>query len=1070
MASSRAFIALLGVGALSISSATVAVADPGATYKIEIGAICSPVPGSPVAYAAGAVTIDLGALGTAYETVEISGDAATACREDITSVVITNPASPSVTKLMIGADAFRQTVSGSTKMATLVFPSGLISLTVGDHAFAQQADASNTSLSGVAFPAGLKNLDVGTGAFDQTALHGGSDSLSWITFPDGLETMSIGDSAFHQHAFGGHNALTSVTFPSGLTSLTVGAFAFYQHAYGYSNSLTSVTFPNGLTDLTLGLRAFRQFAKAGGSNVLSSVNFPQSLRRLSIGQEAFQQETVDSAALASVSFPDGLQDLDLGYRAFYQGTGGTSTSPQPAVLASVSFPDGLASLTLGDEAFAQPDGTKLARILFRAASPMAATGTLTMGANVASTSTRWVWFGPDATLLSTAWGGPYTGTPPTLVGHRTLAFDTGTTWYVYPDGSHYSSGTVFDLTSFGGWDVTLPSATKAGYTFSGWCTALPADCDTPLPAGTSYSVSGLDQTLYAKFVPVSEPELTADTPTITGNEVVGSSLTANTGTWTPEPTFTYQWLRDGVEVSGATGTTYLLTPADLGASLSVRVTGTKAGYTSVTRTSAGTSVVQAGEFTSAPNPQVSGTPAVGSVLTCVPGTWQPTPDTLTCQWLRAGSPISGATSITYRAVEADVGSSLSVRVTGSRQGYVQTTRTSAETDPVPVPLQLTSTPTPTISGTARVGSLLTANTGTWQPQPVELAYEWFRSGTETPIPGATSASYRLTGDDYAKTVYVKVAGSKAGYESVSKSSNPTVKIAVASLSPTPTPTVNDTTPVVDQVLTASATWGPAPVKLAHQWYKVSKKGKSYRLAGATQGTYQVKSSDVGYRLKVKVRGTKDGYTAKSMYSKSTSYVKKASFRSVSVPTVSFEGVTPRVGKRLTAVPGPNDPASTSLAYRWYRVKISTGKSYSISKATKSRYVLTGSDLGYQIRVRVTVGRSGYNSQAKYSVRTEEVLAGLSGVTPKLSDTTPKIGQTLSITTSTGIDKWSPSGVTLSPSYQWYQNGHAINDATESTYVVQAGDLGKTLSVKVTGTATDYAPVSRTSSASSKVTS
>jgi len=977
MASSRAFIALLGVGALSISSATVAVAAPGATYKIEIGAICSPVPGSPVAYAAGAVTIDLGALGTAYETVEISGDAATACREDITSVVITNPASPSVTKLVIGADAFRQTVSGSTKMSTLVFPSGLTSLTVGDHAFAQQADASNTSLSGVAFPAGLKNLDLGTGAFDQTALHGGSDSLSWITFPDGLETMSIGNNAFHQHAYGGHNALTSVTFPSGLTSLTVGAWAFFQHAYGYSNSLTSVTFPNGLTDLTLGLRAFKQFAKGGGSNVLSSVTFPQSLRRLSIGEEAFQQETVGSAALASVTFPDGLQDLDLGVRAFYQGTGGTSTSPKPAVLASVSFPDGLASLTLGNDAFAQPEGTKLARILFRAASPMAATGTLTMGTDVASTSTRWVWFGPDATPLSTAWGGPSTGTPPTLVGHRTLAFDTGTTWYVYPDGSHYSSGTVFNLTSFGGWVVTLPSATKAGNTFSGWCTALPADCDTPLTAGTSYTLSVLDQALYAKFVPVSEPELDGVTPTITGNAVVGSSLIANTGTWTPEPTFTYQWLRDGVEVSGATGMTYLLTAADLGASLSVRVTGAKAGYTSVTRTSDGTSVVQAGEFTSTPTPQVSGTPAVGSVLTCVPGTWQPTPDTLTYQWLRAGSPISGATSITYKAGEADVGSSLSVRVTGSRQGYVPTTQPSAETTPVPDPvkLQLTSTPTPTISGAAKVGSLLTATPGTWQPAPVKLAYEWFRSGTATPIPGATSASYRLTGADYAKTVFVKVTGSRAGYESVSKSSNPTLKIAVSSLSPTARPTVNDTTPVVDQVLTASTTWGPAPVVLGHQWYKVSKKGKSYRLIGATQGTYRVKSSDVGYRLKVKVTGTKGGYTAKSMYSKSTSYVKKASFRSASAPTVSVEGVTPRVGKKLTAVAGSSDPVPTRLAYRWYRIKTSTGKSYSISKATKSTYVLTGSDRGYQIRVRVTLGRSGYNSKATYSARTGEVLAG-----------------------------------------------------------------------------------------------
>ena len=44
---------------------------------------------------------------------------------------------------------------------------------------------------------------------------------------------------------------------------------------------------------------------------------------------------------------------------------------------------------------------------------------------------------------------------------------------------------------------------------------------------------------------------------------------------------TIEWLRGGVPVEGATGTTYQLTAADLGARLAPRVTYTKPGYSTV---------------------------------------------------------------------------------------------------------------------------------------------------------------------------------------------------------------------------------------------------------------------------------------------------------------------------------------------------------------------------------------------------------------------------------------------------------------------------------------------------------
>jgi hypothetical protein len=167
-------------------------------------------------------------------------------------------------------------------------------------------------------------------------------------------------------------------------------------------------------------------------------------------------------------------------------------------------------------------------------------------------------------------------------------------------------------------------------------------------------------------------------PTVTGSAVVGRTLTANAGTWTPpDVTLTYAWLRNGTEVPGATATTYLLTADDLGAKIAVQVTGAKAGYQPGTATSAETDPVF-GLLTAA-KPTISGKAKVGKKLTAKPGTWQPSGVTFTFQWLRDGQAIPGATGSTYTLKKADKGSKLRVKVTGSKAGYVSASKTSAST-------------------------------------------------------------------------------------------------------------------------------------------------------------------------------------------------------------------------------------------------------------------------------------------------------------------------------------------------------------------------------------------------------
>jgi hypothetical protein len=239
---------------------------------------------------------------------------------------------------------------------------------------------------------------------------------------------------------------------------------------------------------------------------------------------------------------------------------------------------------------------------------------------------------------------------------------------------------------------------------------------------------------------------------------VGSTLTAAAGTWSPAPvTLAYQWYRSGVAVSGATRSTYVLAAADLGKTMTVRVTGSRSTYASTSKTSAATAAVAAGVLT-APTPTISGTKAVGYTLTAVPGTWGPTPVTLAYRWYRSGAAISGATASTYKLTTSDQTKTITVRVTGTKSGYTSAAKTSAATTAV---LGSFTAPTPTISGTKLVGSTLTALPGTWSPAPSTVTYQWYRSGAA--ISGATAKTYKLTTYDKGKLIKVRVTGARSGY-------------------------------------------------------------------------------------------------------------------------------------------------------------------------------------------------------------------------------------------------------------------------------------------------------------------
>lgn len=307
---------------------------------------------------------------------------------------------------------------------------------------------------------------------------------------------------------------------------------------------------------------------------------------------------------------------------------------------------------------------------------------------------------------------------------------------------------------------------------------------------------------WRRFTVGGTPKATS-AAAISGSGVLGTTLTAVDPAWSvPGVVNTYEWRRNGVAITGATSSTYDVVVADVGQPITVVVTGTSPDFGTGVSTSAAVSGKPGAGPTALGTPQITGTGQVGSTLTSALPGWDPAETAVTLQWKRNGTSISGATAPSYVVTSNDLNTTITLVATGTLPGRTPTQSTSNAIGATLGPA-VTATSPPTISGTPKLGSLLTSTAPTWNAANVQNTIAWLRNGV--PIDFATSSSYVVQAADVGTAITVRYTGRVAGRaDGVTQSSPVTGQPGdVAPTPTTPTPTPTTPTPTTTPVPTTS---------------------------------------------------------------------------------------------------------------------------------------------------------------------------------------------------------------------------------------------------------------------------
>jgi len=296
---------------------------------------------------------------------------------------------------------------------------------------------------------------------------------------------------------------------------------------------------------------------------------------------------------------------------------------------------------------------------------------------------------------------------------------------------------------------------------------------------------------------------------------------------------------------------------------------------------------------------------------------------------------------------------------------------------------------PTISGSTTQGSALAASSGSWSSDSaLTYTYVWERCDNAgnncTNIGGAATATYTLQLADVGQTIVVAVTAHNSTGAATATSAHTAVVSGATPPANTALPSVSGSATVTSTVTAANGTWtGSSPISYAYQWERCDAAGGTCAdIAGATAQAYVVASADQGHTLRVAVNGTNAAGGAQAI-SPATAVVTLGAPVNTVRPTVTG---TAKQGQTLTATPGTWTGSGTiTFALQWWKCAPDGNNCSTIPNATAGTYVLTASDVGFALKMRVTATNSAGSGTAASDL-TAAVTA--SATTTTTTTTTP----------------------------------------------------------------------------------
>ena len=536
------------------------------------------------------------------------------------------------------------------------------------------------------------------------------------------------------------------------------------------------------------------------------------------------------------------------------------------------------------------------------------------------------------------------------------------------------------------------------------------------------------------------PTLFTGEKLIVGDAVVGEELFVNSGVLSDEDgpdvlsVTSYQWQADGITIDRATGSSYVLTTAEIGKAITVTVTYTDAFNTPEHFTSAATTAVVANEGMPDGTVVINGNLEQGATVTASVTDADGISNAISYQWQTNDVNIAGATGATLLLKEAQVGKTIKVITSyQDNSGTIEspsftTTDSVANVNDKPAGIVI-------ISGTVKQGeTLIATNTLSDADGLGEITYQWQAAG-ET-IDGATKNTYTLTQKEVGKAITV-VASYHDGHgyaEQVPGAST----VPVMNLNDPPTGIVKITGGGQQgEMLTASNTLADADGMgdVSYQW-----QANGVNISGAENESYQLTQAEVGKSITVTASYTDGGGTPENIRSAATSAILNVNDK----PTggITIDG-TAKQGQRLTVNSSAlydvdGIPAQKLLSYQWQAGGLN------IHGATDSSYRLTQAEVGKSITVKLSYIDLQGTSESVWSAATGNVsnVNDLPTGTVTITGTLTQ-GETLSANNNL-VDSDGPPALAIS--YQWQADGVDIAGGVGRYYELTQADVGKRMAV------------------------